>query len=699
MSQIRLFIAEKPELQRAICEHLGGNFTHKGGYCEKGNDLVVSCFGHMLQLFDPEDYDPSYKRWSLEQLPFAFLPVKKKPNPATEDRLNLIFSLIEKADLIVNAGDDDEEGQLLVDEILRYVGNKKPVMRLLISAVTPKAVAKAFANIQPNEKFEHLGWKAEARSIADQVFGYNFTRLFTELAKRAGGQGIISVGRVQTPIWCLVYRRDKVNASHQKSYYYTVTGGFEFAGYPAFKARYILQEDDPVSENGRLENKEFAEMLVEKSKNSVAVVSMVETKERKKSPPLPYNGIRLQQECAKRFGYSLDETAKVADDLRLKHGLITYSRSDSRYLTDEHFEEAPLILHAIANTATQLASEVAKTDTKIKSKAFDSAKVTAHHGIIPTETIGDMNKLTEAEKNIYLLIARQYVAQFYPSYTYDETVVVLDILDETNTKTGIQFGGKSKVDKDLGWKPLYSNDEDNDEIKEDSDVDNLDLRSLKNGSQGKCLVCESTQKETKPPALFTVATLANSLSRVANEVKDPNLAKVLKEKDADKPDESGGIGTPATRPAIVKLLFERGYMVEKNGKVVSTDLAKDLYEILPDLIKYPDMTAIWYEQMKEIQTEEDVYQFIRMMMSQVVEPLVKRLKTAKIKVTTYDCPKCGRFMRKLPGKDGKGHFWGCSGYDDEESPCKHTMDDVEGKPVERVAKPKKTFKKGFGLKL
>lgn len=698
MSEIRLFITEKPELQKAICNHLGGNFAYKDGYYEKGNDIVVSCFGHMLQLCDPEDYDPSYAKWNLDQLPFCFTPVKKKPKPDTEERLNLIISLIKKADTIVNAGDDDEEGQLLIDEILRYVGNKKPVYRVLISAVTPKSVEKAFANIRPNEEFEHLGYKAEARSIADQVFGYNFTRLFTELAKQSGGQGIVSVGRVQTPVVGLVVRRDRANAAHNKTYYYTVTGSFDFVGFPAFKARYILKEDDPISDNGKLESKDFADMLVNNSKNQNAIVSVVETKEKKKSPPLPYNGLGLQQICAKRFGYSLDRTQQIADDLRLKHGLITYSRSDSRYLTDEHFSEAPIVLNAIANTASQLAGLIAKTDTNIKSKAFDSSKVTAHHGIIPTETIADLSKLTTEEQNVYLLVAMQYIVQFYPNYTYDETTVVLDIVDGAKTPLGIQFGGKTKVDKDLGWKTLFANDVDNDEVKDDLDVDTLDLRELSESLEGKCIDCESSKKETKPPALFALDSLAATLSRVANEVKDPNLAKVLKEKDAEKPDENGGIGTPATRPAIVKLLFSRGYIAEKNGKVVSTELGRDFYDLLPDLIKYPDMTAIWFEQMKEIQNMDDVYQFVDIMMKQVVTPLVTKLKTTKLKVTTYDCPKCGRFMRRMPAKEGNGYWWGCSGYDDEESPCKHTMDDVEGKPVERIAKPKKRGK-GFGLKL
>lgn len=694
---MRLFITEKPELQRAICEHLGGNFANKGGYFEKGNDVVVSCFGHMLELYDPEDYDQSFEKWNLDQLPFCFAPIKKKPKPETEERLNLIISLIEKADTIVNAGDDDEEGQLLIDEILRYIDNKKPVFRILISAVTPKAVEKAFDNIKPNAEFEHLGYKAEARSIADQVFGYNFTRLFSVLNRNAGGNDLISVGRVQTPILGLVVRRDRVNSAHQKSYYYTISAGFTFPNFPSFNARYLFKDDDPINENGRLESKEFAEIMVSKCKNQKAIVSSLETKERNKSAPLPYNGIKLQQDCARKFGYSLELTAKIADDLRLKHGLITYSRSDSRYLTDEHFAEAPIVLNAIAQTATQLAGDIAKTDTKIKSKAFNSSKVTAHHGIIPTETIGDFSKLTNEEKNIYLLICNQYIAQFFPNYVYDETSVVIDVCDTSGNKIGVQFGGKTKVDKDVGWKSLYANDTDNDEVKDDSDVDLLDLRNLSVGIQGDCINCEFSQKETKPPSLYTLESLAGALSRVANEVKDPNLAKVLKEKDADKPDESGGIGTPATRPAIVKLLFDRGYIVEKNGKIVSTDLGRDFYDLLPDLIKYPDMTAIWFEQQKEIQNMEDVYEFIDMMMADLVEPLISRLKNAKMKVTTYDCPKCGRFMRRIPAKDGKGYWWGCSGYDDKESPCKHSMDDREGKPVERINKPRKM--PGFGLKL
>ena len=308
-----------------------------------------------------------------------------------------------------------------------------------------------------------------------------------------------------------------------------------------------------------------------------------------------------------------------------------------------------------------------------------------------------ITKLSDKEKNIYLLIARAYIAQFYPDYSFLETVVAIDILND-GSKCGNTFGVKSYVDLDLGWKRLYKNDAGNEETEKDAEAQELDLRSLQTSSMGQCVSAVANELETKPPALFTMATLLGALTRVSNEVKDANLAKVLKEKDKDKEGEHGGIGTPATRSSIIETLFERGFLTEKNKNVISTDLGKSFYDQLPDIIRYPDMTAIWHEQQKEIKTSDDVKKFIKGMLDGMVNPEVNRFKSTQFKVATFDCPKCGRFMRRRKGDNG--FWWGCSGYNDEQNPCKHSMDDVGGKPVERKPKASGGKAKGkvFGFK-
>lgn len=698
---MRLFIAEKPDIAKALCAALGGGFSSKDGYYEKGDDVITWCFGHMMQLLDPEEHDPAYKKWSLEQLPFYFEP-KLKPggDGRKKAQFKCITNLIEQADTIVNAGDPDEEGQLLVDEILRYVKNTKPVMRVLINDNNTKVVAKAIANMQPNSMYEHLGYKAEARSIADQTFGYNFSRLFTVLSQMAGGQGTLSVGRVQTPILHLVVKRDRANAAHQKTYYYNVDADFSFPGHEPFKARYQVKEGDAINDSGKLIDKNFAENLAKFCLSKQAVISSVDTKEKKKSPPLPYNLLKLQQDAARKWGYGLDETLQITQSLREKHKLITYNRSDCQYLSDEQFEDVPNVLAAIAQTAGILAGAAGNADSSKKGKVFNSNKVTAHHAIIPTETIGDLTKLSEKEKNIYMLIARAYIAQFYPDYTFLETSIAIDVLDDNNNQCGCVFGVKSNVDLDLGWKRLYKNDVGNEETEKDSDIQDLDLRSLQPNSLGQCLSAVANELETKPPALFTMASLLGALTRVSGEVKDPKLAAILKEKDKDKEGEHGGIGTPATRSSIIETLFERGFLVEKNKNVISTDLGKSFYDQLPDIIKYPDMTAIWHEQQKDIQSLDDVKRFIKNMLDSMIYPEVNRLKSMSFKAVTHNCPKCGRYMIRRNGNDG--FWWGCSGYNDEQNPCKYSMDDVGGKPVERKSKASSGKSKakgmGFGFK-
>lgn len=670
---MRLFIAEKPDLAKAICAGLGGGFSRKDGYMEKGSDVVTWCFGHMLSLYDPEDYDDKYKNWSLDTLPFVFLPPQKKLNPKSSNQTEIIHSLMKKADTIVNAGDPDEEGQLLVDELIRHFKINKPVERVLINDNNTKVVAKAIANMQPNEKFEHLGYKAEARSIADQVFGYNLTRAFTLKSQEQGGQGTLSIGRVQTPILGMVVRRDQENKAHKKAYYYNVIGSFNFEGM-MFDAMYQPTASDPISDSGKLIDKAKAEEIAAACKNKIATILSAVTQEKSKHPPLPYNLLKLQQDASRKFGLKPDQTLKITQALREKHKLITYNRSDCQYLSDEQHGDAGAVLSSIADTAALLKSAANDADSGIKGRVFNSEKVTAHHAIVPTETVANLDSLSEQEKNIYLLIARSYISQFYPNHIFDSTEVIIEV-------AGHKFKISAKVDKSLGWLSLYKNDKGNEEAEEEKDLADTDLRALNESSNGKCIDAVTEQKETQPPKLYTMTTLLGDLTKVAKYVKNPKLAKILKDKDKDKAGEHGGIGTPATRSSIIETLFKRGYLAEHKKSVISTPLGQKLYEILDDNLRYPDMTAKWHEQQKNIMVLDDAYRFVNQVMADVVNPEVERLKNTEVKVAdAHKCPKCDRPMRRIKG--GKGWFWGCTAYNDEANPCNNTMGDKAGKPVE-----------------
>lgn len=687
---MRLFIAEKPDVAKAICTALGGGFVRKDGYFEHPikQDKVTWCFGHMLALKDPDELDEKYKYWDMDTLPIEpALPAPRKIPADKKKQVAVIRDLVKQAKTIVHAGDPDDEGQLLVDELLRYFKNTKPVMRVLINDNTPAVVQKSLANLRPNSEFEHLGWKAESRAIGDQLFGYNLTRAYSlsEQAK-TGSRDTWHIGRVQTPILGLVVRRDRENASHKKSYYYTITGDFVFGGV-AFTAKYQPKDGDPTDEKGRLSDKIFTQNLANLLNDKIAKILVATTEHKKEPAPLPYNLLKLQQEASRKFGYKPDDVMAITQSLREKHHLITYNRSDCQYLSDEQFDDVGGVLSAIAGTFDLMSGACSNANPSQKGRVFNSAKVTAHHAIIPTQTVVNWSDLSEKEQNLYKIIARNYIAQFYPLYEYDETKIMLDVIVDG---TPYQFLATARVDTALGWKKLYTNDVGNEETALPDDVVQLDLRSLKSSDMGKCATATANEHETKPQALYTMTSLLGDLTKVAKYIKDPHLAKILKDKDKEKQGEHGGIGTPATRSSIINNLFERGYLIEKGKSIISTDKGKVLYDLLDDKIRYPDMTAIWEEQQRQIKGEQDVYTFIQQMQNTTIAPTVNALKANYTKPTPKEkpsspCPECGRPMYQKSGRFGL--FWGCSGWNDKENPCNHMMNDKDGKPAPKEPKP------------
>lgn len=673
---MRLFIAEKPDLAKAIVEGLGGG-ARKDGYYDCGGDYVTWCFGHMLQLLDPEDYDERYKTWCMDDLPMSHIPWRKKPSgdEGSQNQLKIILGLLKKAASVVHAGDPDEEGQLLVDEILEHAGCRLPVQRILINNNTTAAVRKALAAMRPNSEFAGLSAAAEARSVGDQLYGYNLTRTYTLAASSKGYQGVMSVGRVQTPILGLVVRRTRAFNAHTKAYYYNVTGQFEVQGV-AFPGRYQVAENDPVDEKGRLTDETHAKGIADAVKGKPArIVSAVTTK-KEQHPPLPYNLLKLQTDASRKYGFKPDQTKDITQALREKHKLITYNRSDCEYLSDELHPDAPAVLAAIAQTAPVLAAAAKRGDPSIKSRAFNSAKVSAHHGIIPTETTADLAKLSDGEQKIYMLIARAYIAQFWPKHQYDQTDVVVEV-------EGRRFAVRANVTTLAGWRLLYKNDTGNEDLDGDESDVTSDLRSLQDGQAGTCTDAVAEKMETKPQPLYTMATLLSDLTRVAKYVRDERLRKLLLDKDKGKEGEHGGIGTPATRDSIIATLFERSYLVEQGKNIVPTATAEEFYDALPDQAKFPDMTALWHEQQKAIQAgERDTVSFVTELMEYVAGE-VGRVKQhgLDIHVQVHPCPSCSKPLLRLRKKGTQDFFWGCSAYAEG---CKYSCEDKAGKPVPKA---------------
>lgn len=686
-----LYITEKPAVARAVVAALDGKFSkHDGYFIDNSGVAVAWCIGHMLQLLEPEDYDKKLKAWSFDTLPLFFGDYRHKPNPKLKSNLDVIEKLLKKAKVVVHAGDTDDEGQLLVDEILRFYSYKRPVYRVLINDNTKSVVQKAIAKKEPNEKFEHLGWRAEARSLSDLLFGFNLTRAYTLKSQAEGGEGVISVGRVQTPILGLVVRRDRLNSGHKKQYYYDLlskisVGDQDFiATFKGCSSKLEGSEFTPLvkDEKGRFIDKAQLVKIGKACKDKKGLISAFSEKKEEKVAPLPYNLNKLQQDANQKWGYKPKEVVKITQELKDTYQLITYNRSDCQYLSDEQYEGAPEIIEAvIQNTQGAFKEQAKKADPKVKGRVFNSAKVGAHHAIVPTHTTADLSKLTAAHKNIYLMIAKIYLAQFYPNSVYVKKKAEVDI-------DGFLFNASSSTKVKDGWEALFSKEKNEDAKDDEEYLTGLD--GVSEGMNCTCIGLKLNNKETKPPPHYSVKTLLSDLTRVAKYVKDPRLAKILIEKDKDKDSENGGIGTSATRHVALDTLFERGFLIEKGKKVISTQKGQEFYDKLDDKIKYPDMSAIWAERQLNIKNREDVINFSKQMMKEVVIPEIKKIKGS---IKYYKCPKCDRNMIRHVGV--KGSFWGCSGYSDEENQCKHSMDDDNGKPVprkEKVSKPAKETK-------
>ena len=672
-----LFIAEKPELAEAISLGFGEKVTRRNGYFEVGNNLIPWSYGHILELAYPEFYDEKYKKWTLEDLPleidindFKYLPIE-----SSEKQLNIIVELINSKEVgtIVNCGDADEEGQILIDEILNYANNTKPVKRLLISDLTEKSVKKALDNLQSNDDFKGLSDGGFARSQGDYLYGINLTRAYTKLAQLKGYEGVLSVGRVQTPILGLVVARDKEHESHTSNYYYSVSSIFSFKGFD-FKANLKINEAITIEDE--------AIIIKETCLNKEGLITKAINEDKFETPPLPYNLIDLQSECSNKFGYSADKTLEITQELRTKHKLITYNRSDCNYLPENLFEEAPGILEAIKSNIDTFSTAIDGTDSSIKSLAWNDKNLTAHHGIMPTTQKVNINDLSKDELNIYQLICKSFIAQFYKNKELVHTQIEITICNyifATSTKETTSKGFEVLFEKEK-----ESKKEDIEEIEEEQ-IKGLELLEL--GETVDCNEVNIVKNSTKPKPFYTLATLLKDLTSVAKYVKNPEIKKLLIEKDRGKKGENGGIGTPATRSAHLKNLFAKGYLVEENKKIKSTTTGKKLIELSPTSLTTPDMTALWFEQQKDIVEGKLTKEEFLLSLEKEIEEEIKRAKESdkfssiSLNENSIECPICkkGILQRKKSFKDKKtSYWWGCSAYSDG---CKASFQDNKGKPI------------------
>jgi len=594
-----LYIAEKPSMGRAIAEALPHPHQRHEGYIQTGDGSIVSwCIGHMLEQAEPEAYDPAFKRWSHEHLPIVPRKWQLIEKKNTRKQLSVLRKLIKQADNIVHAGDPDREGQLLVDEVIHHLGREPmQVQRLLINDLNTSAVKTALQHLRSNRDFAPLSTSALARSRADWLYGINLTRAYTLQGQKVNYSGVLSVGRVQTPILGLVVRRDTEIEAFVSKPFYDVKAHLKTADAETFQARWRPSEACArfLDEEGRNLSKALAENVANRVSGKPAYVESVDRKKRRSTPPLPHSLSSLQIDAAKVYRLPAQRVLDICQSLYERHKLITYPRSDSRYLPKGHHAEAAGIAVAIfANPGSSGFSKIRdRLDFNRQSKAWNDAKVDAHHAIIPTTR--QLKTLTEDEQRVYGLVCRNYLAQFLPDHEYAETKVELTI------ENG-RFVAKAKEHIQPGWRQLFTSEkraalaaqgaqdgQDSPDGQYGQDEQRAQqsqtLPHLKKGETLHTEKGEVVERKTTPPARFTDATLLSAMTGIANFVKDETLKKTLRDTD--------GLGTEATRAGIIELLFKRGFLIRVSKHIESTAAGRGLIEALPESATLPDRTARW----------------------------------------------------------------------------------------------------------
>ena len=624
---MKLVIAEKPMLARDIARAMCGRSVDE---TEKlpvsGNGYTVAaCAGHLLELQSPDEIREEWKSpWRLDALPISIDDWPKKVIKGKEHLVKQLCELLAGCECVIHAGDPDDEGQLIVDEVLDHLGYEGRVLRVFVNDNLEKNIRKAFEELEPNEKHIGAGRAALARQIADFCFGVNETRL---ASLKLGAR--VNVGRVQTPTLGLVVARDEAVAKHVKKKYYELIAHGSLAESGRKVSFKLKPNKEFLGDDKRVYEADSYSAAIERVSGALKEVK-TEVNEERKSPPLPYNLTVLLADMNARYGFSASKTQQITQVLKDRYKAITYNRTDSQYLKDEHHAAA----EAVLGCAMQNLDESWPLDFSLKSRAFNGKNVTAHHGIIPQEVTFDLKALTADERKVYRAIAERYAMQFLPAETFE--VSTSSFIDEAGV---FEYVAK-RVTCD-GYKSVFKASDIGEEAEPEGTVW-IDAGAWK----AQIDACEMVEKQTSPPKAYTEGTLLKDMAAIAKYVADPDIKAILKKKDEEKKGEHGGIGTSATRSEIIKGLKEKGYIEEVKGKIRSTKFGRAFYNLLPAELKSADTTARWWLLQQEIaEGRNDVNAIQR----SVVEVFLSHSETAyeglSLKASTSrvvgSCPRCG----------------------------------------------------------
>lgn len=662
---MKLYLCEKPSQGRDIARNLGAS-KRGSGYIEGNGVTVTWARGHLLAQVNPDAYDPRYNAWNMATLPIA--PSTWKMQVSKDDgageQFRVVKKLLSEADSVVIATDIDREGEAIGRELLDHCNYSGPVERLWLSALDDASIKAGLKKIRPGKDTESLYQAALARSRADWLVGMNLTRAFT----LSGGGATLNVGRVQTPTLSLIVARDLEIENFKSKPFYSVEGEFSVAQ-GGLTAKWLTPADQSDDE-GRCLDKSIADAVSQAVNGQQGEITKAETKKKTEKQPLPLDLSTLQQLCSKQFGFSADKTLKTAQALYETHKATTYPRSDCRYLPETQLAEVTQVMTAISKTNSQLATLVSGADTSIKTAMWNTKKVddVGHNAIIPTLTPAKYSSMNADEQKTYDLIASYYIANFYSAFSYDQTVIELDV-------NGHRFRSNGKVPLHQGWHVVLKNNATKGEL----------LPACKLGDDVQCQTASTTAKKTTPPARYTEGTLIADMKNVGREVTDPKWKKILK--------ETSGIGTVATRANIIKALIDRDFLKVVKRNLISTEKGRELIKVLPEQFTSPLMTAVWEQQFDEIVKGQrvldaflnDQLTFVTALINKLRDGEIKVLKSASSDGSTVPCPTCGGAFVRRKGRNGM--FWSCS---DRE--CGTTANDKRGKPEAPRPKPKLTDK-------
>ena len=624
-----LVLAEKPSVAKEIAKVLGCRQNETG--CISGSKYIVTwALGHLVTLADPESYGDQYKEWKLESLPMLPERMELVVIKESAKQFKIVKTLLNRPDVseVIIATDAGREGELVARWIIIKAGCKKPAKRLWISSQTDKAIRDGFMALKPSASYDNLFLSAKARAEADWLVGFNVTRALT-----CKHNAQLSAGRVQTPTLSLIVDREKEIKSFVPKDFFTIKAKLE-----SFSA--VWKGKDGQS---RIFDRSKAENILSGIAGKDASVSEISKQRKQTPPPAAYDLTELQRDANKKYSYSAKQTLSVMQSLYEYHKIVTYPRTDSRYVTEDVVATLPDRLKAIAvGNYSETAKNLLKSRPLSVRHLVNDKSVTDHHAIIPTEEPVNLLSLAAEERNIFDLVAKRFLAVLSPAFEYEETKLTLKIGQEN-------FYAKGKIVQSAGWKAVYGlAAEDEDEINEDETEQNLP--QIKQGDKIAVRSCDLETGKTKPPPRYTEATLLSAMENPSGQVQDTTLREVLQ--------NTSGLGTPATRADIIEKLFSSFYVERRGKEIAPTSKGIQLVSIVPPDLKSAELTAKWEQQLNFISKGTAKSDRFIADMKNYSANLVSMVASGGAKyvhdnMSRQKCPECGKFLLEVSGKKGK----------------------------------------------